>query len=73
MELQLNLYKHKPSSTTDDLGEKLENLAKHYNWLIRAKLFKRKSSDGGKNVNYVGVVPVPKYLPHNEESLKCPL
>jgi putative sigma-54 modulation protein len=43
MELQLNLAQTQTNSTADDLVfEKLENLSKHYNWLIRAKFFKKK-------------------------------
>jgi putative sigma-54 modulation protein len=42
----------KQSSTADDLVfEKLENLAKHYNWLIRAQvILRKKSSDGKENM-----------------------
>jgi ribosomal subunit interface protein len=75
MEITTQFVQTQPNGTADDLVfEKLENLAKHYNWLIRAKVvFKEeKNSDGkGKICDIMLSCPGPQiFASSNEESFE---
>lgn len=50
MEITTQFVQTETNGTADDLVfEKLENLSKHFNWLIRAKvIFKEEKSSNGK-------------------------
>lgn len=75
MEITSQFVQTETNGTADDLVfEKLENLAKHYNWLIRAKvIFKEeKGSDGkGKICEIILSLPGPQiFASSNEESFE---
>ncbi len=75
MEITTQFVQNQANGTADGLVyEKLENLAKHYNWLIRAKVvFKEeKSSDGKRKVCDIMLnCPGPQiFASSNEESFE---
>ncbi len=76
MEITTQFVQTEPNETADDLVfEKLENLATHYNWLIRANvIFKEeKKSDGkGKICEIILSLPGPQiFASSNEESFEA--
>jgi ribosomal subunit interface protein len=72
MEITTQFVQAEPNATADNLVfEKLENLSKHYNWLIRAKvIFKEeKKSDGkGKICDVILSCPGPQIFASSNES-----
>ncbi|SDW54673.1 HPF/RaiA family ribosome-associated protein [Flavobacterium degerlachei] len=75
MEITTQFVQAEPNATADNLVfEKLENLAKHYNWLIRAKVvFKeeKKSNGKGKICDVILSCPGPQiFASSNEETFE---
>ncbi|HEY4616981.1 MAG TPA: HPF/RaiA family ribosome-associated protein [Flavobacterium sp.] len=75
MEITTQFVQTETNGTADDLVfEKLENLSKHFNWLIRAKvIFKEeKSSNGkGKICEIILSLPGPQiFASSNEQSFE---
>lgn len=75
MEITTQFVQTQANGTADDLVfEKLENLATHYNWIIRAKvIFKeeKKSNGKGKICEIILSCPGPQiFASSNEESFE---
>ncbi|MFQ3174518.1 MAG: ribosomal subunit interface protein [Flavobacterium sp.] len=71
MEITTQFVQTEPNDTADELVfEKLETLATHYDWLIRAQVFFKdeKSSDGkGKICDIILSCPGPQIFASSDE------
>jgi ribosomal subunit interface protein len=71
MEITTQFVQTEPNDTADELVfEKLETLATHYDWLIRAQVFFKdeKSSDGkGKICDIILSCPGPQVFASSDE------